>query len=213
MGDAPIAIVRLGRVPPVSSQIKHRTGLIANSRPSFNPRLASSARALPRGATNRRRRLRPAASRRPSRRARSRALPPARIAEPEMGPRQLAAGVATADRQLAPLHAVADATSIQPPIALRFGPSWIGLHLDPVAERRRVVPPKLCGRVPVDDQKVDGAVEVEVGERRAARLARSSRCRALSPISTNLPSARCIRRLFGSFWPRSPSSRAHCPWR
>ena len=46
-------------------------------------------------------------------------------AEPEMGPAELAAGVATTDGQLAPLDRRSPTlTSSQAPIASRFGPGW-----------------------------------------------------------------------------------------
>ena len=73
-------------------------------------------------------------------------------------------------------------TSIQAPIASRFGRRLVELHLDPVAGILAGVAPDLRRRIAVDDHQVHQPVEVEIGQRRTPSLARRWRrrpCRRL----------------------------------
>ena len=126
------------------------------------------------------------------------------LAEPEMQPAELAAGMAAADRDLAPHDGIAFAASprsrrrshrgSEP--AARASPRSSGRHSALVLRQT------CAGRIAVDDHQVEQPVEVEIGERRAARLPMLA-MPALSPASVNLPSACCSSRLLGSFIAKS----------
>ena len=150
--------------------------------------------------------------------------PPRRsaLAEPEVDPAELAAGVPAADGQLPPLRrGRRPATSIQAPMASRFGPACVEPDGDPVAHRRRAArrrpTPTLrqssTRLAVVDLDEVEQAVEVEVGERGAAAAVEARRSRRSAPASANVPSGWPSSRLLGSRMRVVGLRARRCPWR
>src|SRR2546422_953879 len=93
-----------------------------------------------------------------------------RIPEAKMDPAELAAGMATADRELAPLDPIADAYLHPCPDRVRVRSGLDDAQREPVAHRARFegvaatdVPPEAHRRPVVDLDQVEHPVEVEVG--------------------------------------------------
>ena len=95
--------------------------------------------------------------------------------------------------------------------AARASQSPIGAGVAGVA--RPDVPPEPHGLAVVDLDQVEQAVEIEVGQRGAAALGRSSTIPASSAPSMNVPSGWPSSRLLGSFCGVVGHARRRCPWR
>src|SRR5207245_11743007 len=97
---------------------------------------------------------------------------PVRRPQAKMDPAELAAGMAAADRELAPLDPIADAYLRPCPDRVRVRPWLHDVQGEPVAHRARSgglaatdVPPEAYRRPVADLDQVEHPVEVEVGQR------------------------------------------------